>query len=30
MKALDALEIPDGKGRTNDFTDRWGVSLYTD
>ena len=30
MKALDALEIPDSKGRTIDFTEQWGVKLYQD
>ena len=30
MKALDALEIPYGKGRTIDFTEQWGVKLYQD
>ncbi|EXJ63469.1 uncharacterized protein A1O5_11518 [Cladophialophora psammophila CBS 110553] len=29
MKALDALEIPNGKGRTIDYTDEWGVNLFT-
>ena len=28
-KALDDLEIPDGKGRTIDFTKAWGVNLFT-
>ncbi|KAK5171079.1 uncharacterized protein LTR77_004223 [Saxophila tyrrhenica] len=30
MRALDGLEIEDGKGRTIDFTEAWGVPLYTD
>ncbi|EXJ84288.1 hypothetical protein A1O3_04955 [Capronia epimyces CBS 606.96] len=29
MKALDDLELPDGKGRTIDFSDAWGVKLFT-
>lgn len=28
MKALDDLEVPNGKGRSIDFTDEWGVELY--
>lgn len=27
-KALDDLEIPNGKGRSIDFTEEWGVKLY--
>ena len=29
MKALDNLEIPDGKGRTINFSETWGVPLFT-
>lgn len=29
MKTLDALEIPDGKGRTVDYSKTWGVNLFT-
>ncbi|KIY04127.1 uncharacterized protein Z520_00819 [Fonsecaea multimorphosa CBS 102226] len=29
MKALDKLEIPNGKGRTIDYSDEWGVNLFT-
>jgi len=29
MKALDALEVPDGKGRTVDFSDAWGLALFS-
>ena len=29
MAALDALEIPNGKGRTIDYTDKWLVNLFT-
>ena len=29
MAALDALELPDGKGRTIDYSDAWGVHLFT-
>jgi diketogulonate reductase-like aldo/keto reductase len=29
MKALDALALPDGKGRTIDFTEDWGIPLFT-
>ena len=29
MSALDALEIPNGKGRTNDYSSTWGVNLFT-
>ena len=29
MKVLNALEIPNGKGRTVDFSKKWGVELYT-
>ncbi|ETN41004.1 uncharacterized protein HMPREF1541_02936 [Cyphellophora europaea CBS 101466] len=28
MKALDDLEIPDGAGRTIDFTEEWGIKLW--
>lgn len=28
VKALDALEIPNGAGRTIDFTESWGVKLF--
>ncbi|EXJ55969.1 hypothetical protein A1O7_08900 [Cladophialophora yegresii CBS 114405] len=29
MAALDSLEVPNGKGRTNDYSAVWGVNLYT-
>ncbi|KIW64631.1 hypothetical protein PV04_09554 [Phialophora macrospora] len=29
MAALDSLEVPNGKGRTNDYSATWGVNLYT-
>ncbi|KAK0256781.1 hypothetical protein LTR91_000235 [Friedmanniomyces endolithicus] len=29
MEALDALAVPNGKGRTVDFTEKWGVPLFT-
>jgi hypothetical protein len=29
MAALDSLEVPNGKGRTNDYSAAWGVNLYT-
>jgi len=29
MKALDALDIPGGAGRTVDFTKSWGLPLFT-
>ena len=28
VKILDGLEIPNGKGRTIDFVDEWGVQLW--
>ena len=28
MKALDDLEIPNGEGRTIDFTEAWGIKLW--
>jgi glycerol 2-dehydrogenase (NADP+) len=28
MQALNDLEIPDGKGRTIDFTEKWGIKLW--
>ena len=28
MKALNDLEIPDGQGRTIDFSDSWGIPLF--
>jgi hypothetical protein len=28
MIALDSLAIPDGKGRTVDFTEAWGIPLF--
>jgi hypothetical protein len=30
MQALDALEIPDGGGRTNNFCPTWGSSMFGD
>ena len=30
MKTLDGLEIPNGEGRTVDFTETWGVPLFQD
>jgi diketogulonate reductase-like aldo/keto reductase len=27
-KALDDMAIPNGEGRTIDFTEEWGVKLY--
>lgn len=29
MTILSSMEIPDGKGRTVDFNDAWGVALFT-
>ncbi|KAJ9604352.1 hypothetical protein H2200_011186 [Cladophialophora chaetospira] len=29
MAALDAMEIPNGRGRTNDYSSAWGVDLFT-
>jgi hypothetical protein len=29
MQVLDALEMPDGKGRTVTFSDAWGVPLFS-
>ncbi|OQU97572.1 hypothetical protein CLAIMM_03485 isoform 2 [Cladophialophora immunda] len=29
MKGLDALEIPNGKGRTISYSEEWGVNLFT-
>jgi len=28
MKALDDLEVPNGQGRSIDFTESWGVKLW--
>jgi hypothetical protein len=28
MKALDSMNIPNGKGRTVDFSEAWGVPLF--
>lgn len=28
MKTLDDLEVPDGQGRSIDFTEAWGVKLW--
>ena len=28
MKALNDLEVPDGEGRTIDWTEAWGIKLW--
>lgn len=28
QKALDDLEVPNGKGRSIDFTEEWGIKLW--